>query len=85
MVTASESGAELFEVGYFGTESYLAQSPQFCKQMAMSSGFDRVFEIAPVFRANPCFMSRHDTEFTSVDVEISWVILHEDVMKVEEE
>jgi aspartyl-tRNA synthetase len=85
--TASESGAELFELPYFGKDrkAYLAQSPQFYKQMAMAAGFDRVFEIGPVFRANPSFTSRHDTEFTSVDMEISWVESHEDVMKVEEE
>lgn len=85
MATASESGAELFEVGYFGEKAYLAQSPQFYKQMAMAAGFDRVFEIAPVFRANPSFTSRHDTEFTSVDVEMSWIESHEDVMRFEEQ
>lgn len=81
---ASESGAELFEVKYFDRKAYLAQSPQFYKQMAMAAGFDRVFEIGPVFRANPSFTSRHDTEFTSVDVEISWIDSHEDVMQLEE-
>ena len=50
----------------------------------MAAGFDRVFEIGPVFRANPSFTSRHDTEFTSVDMEISWVKSHEDVMNMEE-
>lgn len=85
MGSASESGAELFRVEYFGRHAYLAQSPQFYKQMAMAAGFDRVFEIGPVFRANPSFTSRHDTEFTSVDMEISWVESHDDVMKVEEE
>lgn len=85
MGTASESGAELFELPYFGTKAYLAQSPQFYKQMAMAAGFDKVFEIGPVFRANSSFTRRHDTEFTSVDVEISWVDSHEDVMKCEEE
>ena len=84
MATASETGAELFEIDYFGGSAYLAQSPQFYKQMAMASGFDRVFEIAPVFRANPSFTSRHDTEFTSVDVEISWITSHETVMSFEE-
>ncbi len=84
MGSASESGAELFRVEYFGGVAYLAQSPQFYKQMAMAAGFDRVFEIGPVFRANPSFTSRHDTEFTSVDVEISWVESHDDVMKIEE-
>lgn len=84
MGSASESGAELFKVEYFDTTAYLAQSPQFYKQMAMSAGFEKVFEIGPVFRANPSFTSRHDTEFTSVDVEISWVESHEDVMAFEE-
>ncbi|MEY4731228.1 MAG: aspartyl/asparaginyl-tRNA synthetase, aspartyl-tRNA synthetase [Candidatus Parcubacteria bacterium] len=84
MGSASESGAELFRVEYFDRTAYLAQSPQFYKQMAMAAGFDRVFEIGPVFRANPSFTSRHDTEFTSVDVEISWIESHEDVMRLEE-
>lgn len=84
MGSASESGAELFRVEYFDRTAYLAQSPQFYKQMAMSAGFEKVFEIAPVFRANPSFTSRHDTEFTSVDVEIAWVDSHEDVMAFEE-
>jgi nondiscriminating aspartyl-tRNA synthetase len=84
MGSASESGAELFKVEYFDAEAYLAQSPQFYKQMAMAAGFGKVFEVGPVFRANPSFTSRHDTEFTSVDVEISWVDSHEDVMAFEE-
>lgn len=81
---ASESGAELFQLEYFGKQASLAQSPQFYKQMAMVAGFDRVCEIGPVFRANPSFTSRHDTEFTSVDMEISWIDSHEDVMQMEE-
>jgi nondiscriminating aspartyl-tRNA synthetase len=84
MGSASESGAELFKLEYFEKTAYLAQSPQFYKQMAMAAGFGRVFEVGPVFRANPSFTSRHDTEFTSVDVEISWVESHEDVMAFEE-
>jgi nondiscriminating aspartyl-tRNA synthetase len=84
MGSASESGAELFKVEYFDRTAYLAQSPQFYKQMAMSAGFGKVFEVGPVFRANPSFTSRHDTEFTSVDVEISWIDSHEDVMAFEE-
>jgi len=84
MGSASESGAELFKVEYFEGIAYLAQSPQFYKQMAMAASFGRVFEIGPVFRANPSFTSRHDTEFTSVDVEISWIDSHEDVMAFEE-
>ncbi len=81
---ATESGAELFNVEYFDREARLAQSPQFYKQMAMAAGFGKVFEVGPVFRANPSFTSRHDTEFTSVDVEISWIDSHEDVMAFEE-
>jgi aspartyl-tRNA synthetase len=84
MGSASESGAELFHVDYFEGDAYLAQSPQFYKQMAMAAGFGKVFEIGPVFRANPSFTSRHDTEFTSVDMELSWIESHEDVMAVEE-
>ncbi len=85
MGTASESGGELFHLPYFGGKAFLAQSPQFYKQMAMAAGFDRVFEIGPVFRANPSFTSRHDTEFVSVDMEVSWIDSHEDVMRLEEE
>jgi aspartyl-tRNA synthetase len=84
MGSASESGAELFRVDYFDGDAFLAQSPQFYKQMAMAAGFGKVFEIGPVFRANPSFTSRHDTEFTSVDVEISWIDSHGDVMAFEE-
>ncbi len=78
------SGRELFTVEYFGRRAYLAQSPQFYKQMAMAAGFERVFEIGPVFRANPLVTSRHDTEFVSVDVEMSWIDSHEDLMDIEE-
>jgi aspartyl-tRNA synthetase len=84
MGSASESGAELFKMDYFDRTAYLAQSPQFYKQMAIAGGFGKVFEIGPVFRANPSFTSRHDTEFTSVDVEIAWIDSHEDVMAFEE-
>ena len=65
---ATESGAELFKLEYFDRMATLAQSPQFYKQMAMAAGFGKVFEVGPVFRANPSFTSRHDTEFTSVDI-----------------
>jgi len=85
MGSASESGAELFSVDYFGKKIYLAQSPQFYKQLAMAAGFERIFEIAPAFRANPSNTSRHDTEFTMIDIEISFIDSEEDVMKVEEE
>ncbi|MFJ6898220.1 aspartate--tRNA(Asn) ligase [Streptomyces hokutonensis] len=84
MGTASESGAEVFELGYFGRSAYLAQSPQFFKQMAIAAGIDKVFEIGPVFRAEPSFTSRHATEFTGVDVELAWITDVEDVMGFEE-
>ena len=84
MGSASESGAEVFELGYFGSSAYLAQSPQFYKQMAIAAGVDRVFEIGPVFRAEPSFTSRHATEFTGVDVELAWISDVEDVMDFEE-
>jgi len=81
MGTPSESGAELFEIKYFERTAYLAQSPQFYKQMAMAAGYENVFEIGPVFRADPSFTSRHMTEFTGVDMEMSWIDDHDDVMK----
>jgi len=84
MASASESRAELFEMQYFETTAYLAQSPQFFKQMAQPAGFGAVFEIAPAFRADPSFTSRHATEFTSIDAEMSWVDSHEDVMAMHE-
>jgi len=80
MGSPSESGAELFEVDYFEGKAYLAQSPQFYKQMAMAAGFERVFEVGPVFRADPSFTSRHMTEFTGLDMEMSWIETHEDVL-----
>ncbi|MGC9968638.1 MAG: aspartate--tRNA(Asn) ligase [Minisyncoccia bacterium] len=80
----SESGAEVFEVKYFERKAYLAQSPQFYKQMAMAAGFEKVFEVGPVFRAEPSFTSRHATEFTGYDAEISYIQSHYDVMAEEE-
>lgn len=84
MGSASESGAEVFKLGYFGGDAYLAQSPQFYKQMAIAAGVERVFEIGPVFRAEPSFTSRHATEFTGVDAEMAWIHDVEDVMAFEE-
>ncbi len=86
MASASESNAELFEVPYFEDKTaYLAQSPQFFKQMAQVAGFGRIFEIGDVYRADPSFTSRHATEFTSIDAEISWIDSHEDVARMQEE
>ncbi len=85
MHSASESGSETFSMSYFDLgRAYLAQSPQFYKQMAMAAGFERVFEIGPVFRAEPSMTPRHATEFTSVDIEMSWIDSHEDIMRFEE-
>lgn len=85
MASASESRAELFELDYFEGKAYLAQSPQFFKQMAQPAGFGRVFEIAPAFRADPSFTSRHATEFTSIDAEMSWIDSHDDIATMQEE
>lgn len=84
MSTASESGAEVFEVNYFDRKAYLAQSPQFYKQMGIASGFERVFMVGPVFRAEPSFTTRHMTEFTGWDFELAYVESHHDVMEQEE-
>lgn len=84
MKTASESGAEVFEIKYFEGKAYLAQSPQFYKQMAISSGFESIFEIGPVFRAESSFTSKHTTEFISLDVEIGYIDSEEDVMLFQE-
>ena len=85
MGSPSESHAELFKLEYFETHAYLAQSPQFYKQMAMAAGLGKVFEVGPVFRADPSFTSRHATEFVSIDMEMSWVDSHEDVMAFQED
>ncbi|MBO7293771.1 MAG: aspartate--tRNA(Asn) ligase [Clostridia bacterium] len=82
---ASESGSDVFELGYFDRKAYLAQSPQFYKQMAMASGFERIFETGPVFRAEKSFTNKHTTEFTGFDLEFSYIDSHEDVMALEEE
>ncbi|MBR1414012.1 MAG: aspartate--tRNA(Asn) ligase [Bacilli bacterium] len=83
--TASESGSEVFEVKYFDRLAYLAQSPQFYKQMAMASGFERIFEVGPAFRAENSNTYRHATEFTSLDIEFAYIDSYEDVMSLEED
>jgi nondiscriminating aspartyl-tRNA synthetase len=82
---ATEGGANLFEVKYFERKAYLAQSPQFYKQLMLLAGFGRVFEIAPVFRAEKHNTRRHINEYTSFDFEMAWISGVEDVMKMEEE
>ena len=85
IATASESGSEVFEVKYFDTKAYLAQSPQFYKQMAMAGGLGRIFECGPVFRAEKSHSRKHATEFTGLDLEFSNIDSYEDVMIMEEE
>ncbi len=85
IAAASESGSDVFEVKYFDTNAYLAQSPQFYKQMAMASGLERIFETGPVFRAEKSYTNKHATEFTGFDLEFSYINSFEDVMKMEEE
>ena len=85
IATASESGADVFELKYFDRKAYLAQSPQFYKQMAMAAGFDRIFEVGPVFRAEKSYTNKHATEFTGFDVEFSYITSFRDVMHLEAE
>ena len=82
---ASESGADVFEVKYFDRKAYLAQSPQFYKQMAMAAGLERIFEIGPVFRAEKSFTSKHTTEFSGFDLEFSFIDSYRDVMALQAE
>ena len=81
----AEGGAELFRVQYFDKPAYLAQSPQLYKQILMSTGLDRVFEIGPAFRAEQSNTNRHVTEFISFDGEMSWIENEEEVMAMIEE
>lgn len=85
MATPSESHGELFKVDYFGKKAYLAQSPQLFKQMAISAGLERVFEIAPAFRAEMSLTTRHATEFISHDAEMGYIESFEDVLNTVEE
>ncbi len=76
LAEATEGGAEVFKLDYFGKTATLAQSPQFYKQM-MVGVFERVYEIAPVYRAEASATTRHMTEYTSIDGEMGFVTLHE--------
>jgi nondiscriminating aspartyl-tRNA synthetase len=80
LAAATEGGAEVFKLDYFGKEATLAQSPQFYKQM-MVGVFERVFEIAPVYRAEPSATTRHMTEYISIDAEMGFVDI-EDIKKL---
>ncbi|OQA45152.1 MAG: Asparagine--tRNA ligase [Chloroflexi bacterium ADurb.Bin325] len=79
--SATEGGANVFTVDYFGRPAYLAQSPQFYKQI-MVGVFERVFEVGPVFRAEPHDTVRHINEYVSMDVEMGFIRDHRDVMAV---
>ena len=83
--TESESGAGVFEVNYFDKKAYLAQSPQFYKQMAMAAGFEKIFETGPVFRAEKSNSRKHATEFSGFDIEVSYIESFYDIMALEEE
>ena len=85
IAAASESGSDVFELKYFDRKAYLSQSPQFYKQMAMAAGFDRIFEVGPVFRAEKSFTNKHATEFTGFDLEMSYITSFRDVMQIEAE
>ncbi len=78
--SGAEGGATLFQIEYFGQKAYLAQSPQLYKQMLMSTGIDRVFEVSPAFRAEPSDTVRHVSEFISFDGEMAFIEHQEDVM-----
>ncbi len=80
VAAGTESGAEVFPVIYFGREAFLAQSPQFYKQFAVIGGLERVFEVGPVFRAEPHHTTRHLTEYHSLDIELGFIEGYEDVM-----
>lgn len=80
VASGAEGGSTLFSVDYFGKDAYLAQSPQLYKQMLMSTGLDRIYEIGPAFRAEHSNTNRHVTEFISFDGEMSWIDSQSDVM-----
>ncbi|WP_370971033.1 aspartate--tRNA(Asn) ligase [Amycolatopsis sp. cg9] len=81
VASATESGANVFGIDYFGRPAYLAQSPQFFKQ-ALVGVFERVYEVGPVFRAEPHDTARHLAQYTSLDVELGFISDHRDVMAV---
>lgn len=81
---ATEGGAEVFKLDYFGKEATLAQSPQFYKQI-MVGVFERVFEIGPAYRAEPSATTRHLTELTMLDIEMGFIDSHEDIMQLLEQ
>lgn len=85
LAAASEGGANVFKVTYFDRSAYLAQSPQLYKQMLITSDFERVFEIGPVFRAENSFTHRHLTEFVGLDLEMAFEEHYHEVLELIEE
>ncbi|EKE27255.1 MAG: aspartyl-tRNA synthetase [uncultured bacterium (gcode 4)] len=83
--TSSEWWAELFEMEYFDKKAYLAQSPQIYKQMAIAAWFEKVLEVAPAFRADPSFTSRHVTEITMLDIEMWPISSYHEILELESE
>ncbi|MEV7966955.1 aspartate--tRNA(Asn) ligase [Sphaerisporangium sp. NPDC088356] len=81
VASATESGANVFGIDYFGRPAFLAQSPQFFKQ-ALVGVFERVYEVGPVFRAEPHDTARHLAQYTSLDAELGFIGHHRDVMAV---
>ena len=84
VAAGAEGGSTLFPIKYFDRNAYLAQSPQLYKQNLMASGLDRIFEIAPAYRAEASDTIRHIAEFMSLDVELAFIRSSEDVMAVAE-
>ncbi len=82
VAAGAEGGATLFNVDYYGKEAYLAQSPQLFKQMLMSGGLERVYEIAPAYRAEDFDTVRHTSEFISLDFEMSFIDSSDDIMSM---
>lgn len=80
----AEGGSEIFEVKYFENKAYLAQSPQFYKQMMVAAGFESVFEIGHVYRAEQHSTNRHLNEYISMDIEFGFINNEEDIMELEE-
>ena len=85
MSEGAEGGTELFKIKYFEKTAYLAQSPQFYKQMMVGAGFERVFEVAHVYRAEEHNTSRHLNEYVSMDLEFGFIENEYDIMDLEEE
>lgn len=83
VASGTEGGTELFPIQYFERQAYLAQSPQFYKQMLVGAGFERVFEVGPVYRAEPHSTARHLNEYISLDIEMGFIENEQDLMALE--